>query len=61
MILAAVKTMKIETKAKAAESSHGMRNGKKKSPGHLPLNCTTDRKAMVLISLKPMKLGHSKS
>jgi hypothetical protein len=59
MILAAVKIMNIQTKAKA-ESSHGVRNGKKKM-GHLPLYCTTDRRAMVLISLKPMKLGHSKS
>jgi hypothetical protein len=33
----------------------------KKKQSHLPLYCTTDRSAMVLISLKPLKSGRSKS
>ena len=49
--------MKSQNKIKSAANGHGPQK-KKTTDSHLPLYCTTDRKDMVLISLKPLKTGH---
>jgi len=52
-------TMKNRHKTKSAESGHTWPQWKKKvMDSHLPFSCTTDRKAMVLIGLKPLKSTH---
>jgi len=51
--------MKNRNKTKSPESGHtGPLWKKKATDSHLPFLCTTDRKAMVLIGLKPLKSAH---
>ena len=51
--------MKNQNKSKTVENGHGASRSKKKATDcHLPLYCTTDRKSMIIIGLKPLKSAH---
>jgi len=58
-LLAQRRIMKNQNKSKTVENGHGASRSKKKATDcHLPLYCTTDRKSMIIIGLKPLKSAH---